>query len=132
MGWGVFQTTAQFAYRDRKTIDVEFTGANGSISLVKSKGFVSVAYVSEGLYRLTVLKADGTALKGMHLRSLTFTPILPALAADGGWINIMTLNTLNTLGIIEFSTLSSAAPNVVADVIGVFKLTLVITSEAAS
>lgn len=134
MGWGTFDEGEQSSVRNRKVVDLEFTGAAGAVSGVKSKGFFGVTYVSAGLYRLTLLQAGSTtaAMKGMHLKSLNITPIKPAAAGDGGWTNILSTNTLNTAGIIEITTLSNIAAAAAADYLGLLKVTVEFSPEAAT
>lgn len=133
-GWGTLDAFEQSSTRMRKVVDLEFTGSAGAVAGVKGKGFFAVTYVGAGLYRLTLLQGQSSsaALKGMHLKALTFTPIKPAAAGDGGWTNIMTLNTLNTLGVIEFNTLSNIAAAAPADYLGLMKVTVEFSSEAAT
>lgn len=132
MGYGTFDENEQTAVRNRRVVDLEFTGSGGAVSGVKSKGFFAVTYVSTGIYRLTLLQSGSAsaALKGMHLKALTITPIKPASPTDGGWTNILSTNTLNTLGIIEITTLSNIAAAAAADYLGILKVTVEFSTEA--
>lgn len=122
---------AQFFYANTAFVRGEFTGAVGSISLVKFKGLMSATWNSTGLVTFTLLANDGvSALKGLHIKNLQIVPLTPTGATVGGWTWSLAANNMGTAGTfqIQFQQQSWAA----ADVVGIVKVAVELSSEAPS
>jgi hypothetical protein len=127
----VASTVAQFFYRDTCFIYGNYTGVNNAAGTGLFKGLVVMARTGEGVYTITLLAADGvTALKGFHLKNLTLIPVAPASTdgLSGPWE--ITTDAINASGVITITTRNQAFA--AADIIGLVKVALQISPEAAS
>lgn len=108
----------------RRVWSGEFTGANGSISGVKFKGEITVAYSAEGVYIFTFVGTKPTRLSDFNP-----TIINPAVADGGSGRVVITADNLASAGTITVTTFNQA--NAAADIIGVAKFEFATEQEAA-
>lgn len=124
-------TVAQFFFRDTAFVRGQFTGANGSVGTILFKGLGVIARTGEGVYTFTLLADDGTSgRKGYHIRNLVFTYVAPNSADGGSGQTEITTDSMNATGVLTFTTRNLAGT--AADVIGLCKMAIELSTEAAS
>ena len=124
---------AQWFYKDTCQVRGQFTGvATSPNTTIQFKKLATVARTGVGTYVFTLLQADGvTALKGYHLKRFYIFGINPNSAnglADGGFC--ITADAINASGTVNFTTFNLAGS--AADIVGVAKMDVEISTEAAS
>lgn len=124
MAWPVFQSVARFLLRDSMFYRGEFTGAVGSISLVKFKGAVTATWNSTGLITFNV------GVKNLHLKNLQLVFITPTGATVGGWSWSLAANAINSAGTFQVQIQQQSWA--VADPVGVVKVAFELSPEAPS
>lgn len=115
---------ARYPRKGRRYFTGEFTGANGSLSGVKSKGEVTVAYGGEGVYNFSIVEG-----KQGRLSRFAHTIINPATTDGGSGRTVVTADTVATDGKFTVTTFNQA--NAAADVIGIMKFEIAVEGEAA-
>jgi hypothetical protein len=119
-------------FRDTVDVEGEFTGVNGGVgTTTKFNGNFTLTYVGEGVYDLKAVQQDGsTALKGFYLKSFSLIAVAPAAADGGSGVTEITTDTLQSAGVVRFTTRNLAGT--AADVIGRVLIRMAISPEATS
>lgn len=124
---------AQYFYRDTCQVRGQFTGVNNSANTtIQFKGLGTVARTGEGTYVFTLFGDDGvSARKGYHLKNFNIVAINPVITDGlGSGDYAITADAINSAGTLNFTTFNQAGS--AADVIGIAKLAIEISTEAAS
>ena len=121
---GVGNLVVRYPRRGTRFFSGEFTGANGSVSGMLSKGEVTVSRSGEGVYVLTA--ADG---RGARLTRFSINVINPNTADGGSGRTDLTTDAMVASGAITITTFNQA--NAAADIIAVAKFEIETERESA-